>query len=357
VFNLTSAYDAAVARFMFGEHTAFPPYFTVSLKKGMELRYGENAHQNAALYYNADSVGAMEGMKQIQGKELSYNNIRDLDVAWKSVSAYKKFFQTGKENAKNTDVFTVALKHNTPCGAACGKTVLESYRKTFDCDPVSIFGGIVGVSTAVDEQAAKEMSKTFLEVIVAPDFTQGARDVFATKKNLRIIEASVFSYADGAPANFSSEVMAVSGGLLVQTGDAVLFEKWESVTTEKVPPEFLDDMKFGMMVAMFAKSNAVLVVKNKAVLGAGAGQTNRIWAATQALERAKAVTAAKGEPPAKILVSDAFFPFRDCVDEAHRFGITCIVQPGGSIRDQESIDACNEHGIAMVFTGTRHFKH
>ncbi|GMO46519.1 MAG: bifunctional phosphoribosylaminoimidazolecarboxamide formyltransferase/IMP cyclohydrolase [Treponemataceae bacterium] len=361
VFNLTSAYDAAVSRFMFGSDSAerekvdsavFPPYFSRSYKKGFDLRYGENAHQKAALYFAADALGAMEGMKQIQGKELSYNNIRDLDVAWKAVSAYKKFFERESKGAASGGIFTVALKHNTPCGAARGKTALESYNKTFAADPVSIFGGIVGASGIVDEAAAEEMAKTFLEVIVAPAFTDGALKIFAAKKNLRVVTASV-----SADSGDMAESLSVAGGLLVQTRDDSLFEKWETVTKKSVPEEYVDDMKFGMMVSMFAKSNAILVMQDGAVAGAGAGQTNRIWAAVQALERAKAVTESAGKPPARILVSDAFFPFRDCVDAAAKFGITAIAQPGGSIRDKESIEACDEYGIAMVFTGTRHFKH
>jgi phosphoribosylaminoimidazolecarboxamide formyltransferase/IMP cyclohydrolase len=251
-----------------------------------------------------------------------------------------------------TEVFSIALKHNTPCGAACAKTALDSYLKTFAADPVSIFGGIVGVSAEVDESAAAEMAKTFLEVVVAPSFSQGALKIFSAKKNLRVVTASVSAYDGNAP-----EFLSIAGGLLAQTRDGALFEKWETVTKRDVPKEHIAGMKFGMMVSMFAKSNAILVIQNKAVVGAGAGQTNRIWAASQALSRAKAVAEAAGKPPAQILVSDAFFPFRDCVDEAHAYGIRTIIQPGGSIRDQESIDACNEHDIAMVFTGTRHFKH
>jgi phosphoribosylaminoimidazolecarboxamide formyltransferase/IMP cyclohydrolase len=207
------------------------------------------------------------------------------------------------------------------------------------------------VNVPVDEEAAKEMAKTFLEVIVAPGFTEGARSVLGTKKNLRLIEMSV-------PANTDSlESLTVSGGLLVQSGDRTLFEKWDAVTALPVAEKYAPDMKFGMFVSMFAKSNAVLVIKDGATVGIGAGQTNRIWAAEQALKRARALADAERSAPAEILVSDAFFPFRDCVDEAHKYGIKAIAQPGGSLRDQESIDACNEHGIAMVFTGTRHFKH
>jgi phosphoribosylaminoimidazolecarboxamide formyltransferase/IMP cyclohydrolase len=233
-----------------------------------------------------------------------------------------------------------------------GKTALGSYKRTFECDPVSIFGGIIGVSAVVDEDAASEMVKTFLEAVVAPGFTDGALKVFATKKNVRIITAKVQVSASGL-----LDCLSVAGGLLVQSRDDVLFEKWDVVTEAQPTPEQKDEMAFGMVIAEFAKSNAIVVVKDKAAIGIGAGQTNRIWAAEQALSRAKAVTDAKGEAPATVLVSDAFFPFRDCVDAAAKYGIKAIVQPGGSLRDRESIDACNEHGISMVFTGTRHFKH
>jgi phosphoribosylaminoimidazolecarboxamide formyltransferase/IMP cyclohydrolase len=244
------------------------------------------------------------------------------------------------------------LKHNSPCGAAVGETALDSYRRTFECDPVSIFGGIIGVSAVVDEDAAAEMVKTFLEVVVAPGFTDGARKIFETKKNLRVITAEVPVTASG-----QLDCLSVAGGLLVQSRDDVLFEKWDVVTNTRPTPEQESEMAFGMVIAQFAKSNAIVVVKDKAAIGIGAGQTNRIWAAEQALSRAKAVTDATGTMPAQVLVSDAFFPFRDCVDVAAKYGIKAIVQPGGSLRDMESIDACNEHGISMVFTGARHFKH
>ena len=382
VFNLTSAYDAAVSRFMLEEE--LPQYYDMPLVKSQSLRYGENAHQKAALYVTADKKGAFAGMRQIQGKELSYNNIRDLDVAWKGVCAFNRFVKNaapvngtdysayngiiaGKDAEGNkanptgkpitatfggaaSSVFTIALKHNTPCGASLGKTVLESYKQTYDCDPVSIFGGIVGCSAVVDKEAAEEMSKCFLEVIVAPGFTDDALAVFAQKKNLRIVIA-------GIEANDDFECMSVAGGLLVQNRDNQLFEKWDIVTKAKPTQEQIDEMAFGMTVAMFAKSNAILVIKNRTAYGIGCGQTNRIWAAGQALERAKEKTDALKIGNAEVLISDAFFPFADCVEKAHEYGIKAIVQPGGSIRDQESIDACNKYGIAMIFTGARHFKH
>ena len=382
VFNLTSAYDAAVSRFMLEDE--LPTYYDMPLVKSQSLRYGENGHQKAALYVTADKKGAFAGMTQLQGKELSYNNIRDLDVAWKAVCAFNTFVKNaspvngtdfsaydgiicGKDangekaapqgtpitasfGGAASSVFTVALKHNTPCGASLGKTALESYKQTYDCDPVSIFGGIVGCSATVDKEAAEEMVKCFLEVIVAPDFTEDALKVFETKKNLRIIKAEI-------DANDDYECMSVAGGVLVQNKDNQLFEKWDIVTKAKPTQEQIDEMAFGMTVAMFAKSNAILVIKNKTAYGIGCGQTNRIWAADQALSRAKEKTDALGLGNAEVLISDAFFPFADCVEKANEYGIKAIVQPGGSIRDQESIEACNKYGISMIFTGTRHFKH
>ena len=382
VFNLTSAYDAAVSRFMLEDE--LPTYYDMPLVKSQSLRYGENGHQKAALYVTADKKGAFAGMTQLQGKELSYNNIRDLDVAWKAVCAFNTFVKNaspvngtdysayegiicGKDangekaapqgtpitasfGGAASSVFTVALKHNTPCGASLGKTALESYKQTYDCDPVSIFGGIVGCSATVDKEAAEEMVKCFLEVIVAPDFTEDALKVFEAKKNLRIVKAEI-------DANDDYEVMSVAGGLLVQNKDNQLFEKWDIVTKAKPTQEQIDEMAFGMTVAMFAKSNAILVIKNKTAYGIGCGQTNRIWAADQALSRAKEKTDALGLGNAEVLISDAFFPFADCVEKANEYGIKAIVQPGGSIRDQESIEACNKYGISMIFTGTRHFKH
>ena len=397
VFNLTSAYDAAVSGFMLRDlepivredgseefSPVLPPYYDMSLEKSQGLRYGENSHQQAALYLWADKKGAFGGMTQLQGKELSYNNIRDLDVAWKAVSAFNRFVKEGNQ-VSGTDysqwgdiicgkkedgtkvapegtpitvsftgasgsIFTVALKHNTPCGAALGATCLESYKNTHDCDPVSIFGGIVGCSAIIDEEAAQEMVKCFLEVIVAPDFTPEALEIFKAKKNLRLIKATI-------PATENWEVTSVDGGVLVQNRDNQLFDTWNIVTKVKPTQEQIDEMAFGMTVAMFAKSNAILVIKNKAAIGIGCGQTNRIWAAEQALTRAQSITNKAGIAAAEVLVSDAFFPFSDCVEMAAKFGIKAIVQPGGSLRDQESIDACNKYGIAMIFTGTRHFKH
>ncbi len=371
VFNLTSAYDAAVARFMLGEAAApvspksgeWPEYLTVPYKLGQSLRYGENGHQKAALYLTADSVGAFGGMKQLQGKELSYNNMRDLDIAWKAASAYDGFvkklpadFPASAEQRRSGDnrsVICVALKHNSPCGAALGTSPLDAYKRAWLVDPVSIFGGIVGCNRVIDREAAEEMIKTFLEVIVAPGFTDDALSVFATKKNLRIVKA------DRLPSALT-ETMSVDGGVLVQERDDELFSEWRVVTERAPTAEEAEEMAFGMTMAIFVKSNAILAVKDRIAVGIAGGQVNRIWATEQALERAKAVT---GNPEngfdghATVMASDAFFPFADSVEMAAKYGIKAIVQPGGSMRDQESIDAANRLGIAMVFTGTRHFKH
>ncbi|HZK19336.1 MAG TPA: bifunctional phosphoribosylaminoimidazolecarboxamide formyltransferase/IMP cyclohydrolase [Treponemataceae bacterium] len=363
VFNLTSAYDAAVSRFMFNstkndtsEASPFPTYYTMPLIKHQELRYGENSHQKAALYLSADRKGAFGGMKQLHGKALSYNNIRDVDVAWKGVCAFNTFVKNAKPMQEvsfgdcSKSVFTIALKHNTPCGAALGKTPFESYKRTFDCDPVSIFGGIVGTSAIVDKDTAEEMKNCFLEVIVAPGFTNEARAILQSKKNLRLIRAQV-------PSEEQWDCTSVDGGVLVQNRDAHLFDTWTVVTKAQPSQSHIEEMVFGMTIALFAKSNACLVIKNKAAVGIGCGQTSRIWAAEQALERAQNYTKNLGIDNAQVLVSDAFFPFDDSVRKAATYGIKAIVQPGGSIRDQDSIDACNELGISMVFTGTRHFKH
>ena len=381
VFNLTSAYDAAVARFMLGEASKpvsekspmWPKYYTVPYALQQSLRYGENGHQNAALYLAADTKGAFGGMKQLQGKELSYNNMRDLDVAWKAACAYEAFIaklpadfpkDAAKLLAKSNNgtgaanVICVALKHNTPCGAALGKTVLEAYRRTYLVDPVSIYGGIIGCNATIDKATAEEMVKIFLEVVVAPDFSSEALEVFTKKKNVRLIKADI-------KPNAITESMSVDGGVLVQSRDNQLFAEWKVVTEKSPTAEQVAEMAFGMTMALFVKSNAIVVVKDKVAVGLAGGQVNRIWPTEQSLERAKLLTDAGipcldgsvSKEAAQVMASDAFFPFSDCVDMAAKYGIKAIVQPGGSMNDQLSIDAANKHGIAMVFTGTRHFKH
>lgn len=328
VFNLTNAYDAAISNFLLEGEEEYPEYLSISYKKKQNLRYGENPHQSAAYYSSNEFDGAMNSFEILNGKELSYNNIKDLDIAWKVCNEFE-------------EIACCALKHNTPCGVSIGDSVFEVYKKAHDADPISIFGGIVAINREVDEETAIEMSKIFLEVVAAPSFTDGALEVLKKKKNLRVIKCN-------KKPNAKKFMVTVDGGILVQEEDLKLKNEM-NVVTEKQPTESeLRDMEFGMKVVKYVKSNAIVAIKDGVAIGIGGGQVNRIWATTEALERGKGAT---------ILASDAFFPFRDCVDEAAKYGIKGIVQPGGSIRDEESIVACNEHGISMVFTGVRHFKH
>ncbi|ENZ01567.1 bifunctional purine biosynthesis protein purH [Clostridium thermobutyricum] len=328
VFNLTNAYDATISNFLLEGEEEYPEYLSISYKKKQNLRYGENPHQSAAYYSSNEFDGAMNSFEILNGKELSYNNIKDLDIAWKVCNEFK-------------EIACCALKHNTPCGVAIGDSVFEVYKKAHDADPISIFGGIVAINREVDEETALEMSKIFLEVVAAPSFTNEALEVLKKKKNLRVIKCN-------EKQNAKKFMVTVDGGILVQEEDLKLKNEM-NVVTEKQPTESeLRDMEFGMKVVKYVKSNAIVAIKDGVAIGIGGGQVNRIWATTEALERGKGAT---------VLASDAFFPFRDCVDEAAKYGIKGIIQPGGSIRDEESIVACNEHGISMVFTGVRHFKH
>ncbi len=327
VFNLTSAYDAAISSFLLGEDS-MPEYLNASYVKLMDLRYGENPHQNAAYYVSTTQKGAMKDFEQLNGKELSFNNIRDMDVAWKVVCEFEETVCCG-------------LKHSTPCGVAVADNVAEAYRKAYDCDPVSIFGGIVAFNRTVDKEAAEELIKIFLEIVIAPDFTEEALEVLRSKKNLRVIKAV------STPKD-TLEYVKVDGGVLVQNTDSVFSTNYEVVTEKTPSEEEMKDLVFGMKVVKHVKSNAIVVVKDGMAKGVGTGETNRIWATKQAIERAG---------NGVVLASDAFFPFRDVVDECAQAGIKAIIQPGGSMRDKDSIEACNEHGISMVFTGIRHFKH
>ncbi|MDD3771832.1 MAG: bifunctional phosphoribosylaminoimidazolecarboxamide formyltransferase/IMP cyclohydrolase [Weeksellaceae bacterium] len=330
VFNLTAAYDAAISTYILNED--FPHYLESSYEKVMDLRYGENPHQKAAYYVDKTRNGAMKDFEYLQGKELSFNNIRDMDLAYKVVSEFE-------------EITCCAVKHSTPCGVATGKTVDEAYQKTYECDPVSIFGGIIAFNTEVNHSTAEELNKIFLEIVIAPSFTKEAMEIFSTKKNLRIIKVNNrvsdrVSYAK------------VDGGLLVQSVDNQFSTDFKVVTEKQPTEKQMTDLIFAQKIVKWVKSNAIVVATNGQAFGIGGGQTNRIWAAQQAIERAKRV-----QTEELVLASDAFFPFRDTVDFAANEGITAFIQPGGSLKDQESIEACNEHGIPMVFTGMRHFLH
>ncbi|MEG0306534.1 MAG: bifunctional phosphoribosylaminoimidazolecarboxamide formyltransferase/IMP cyclohydrolase [Clostridium sp.] len=332
VFNLTNAYDSAICEYLVDniekEENTSNKYLSLSFKKMDDLRYGENPHQQAKVYVNTNKKGMLNNIEILNGKALSYNNIKDMDIAWKVVNEFK-------------EITCCALKHNTPCGVAVGNSAVDAYVKAYECDNISIFGGIVALNTTVTVEAAEEMKKTFLEIVIAPDFDEEALEVLKTKKNLRVIKCSE------KPSD-KVEIMSVDGGILVQDVDRELYNELKVVTDLEPSKEHMEDMIFGMKVCKYVKSNAIVVVKNKMAKGIAGGQVNRIWATAQAIDRA-------GD--GVILASDGFFPFRDSVDTANEYNIKGIIQPGGSIKDEDSIKACNEYGIPMVLTGMRHFKH
>ncbi|NLC44064.1 MAG: bifunctional phosphoribosylaminoimidazolecarboxamide formyltransferase/IMP cyclohydrolase, partial [Clostridiales bacterium] len=271
-------------------------------------------------------------------KELSYNNINDTNGA---LDLLREFDQPT----------IVAVKHANPCGVGTGANILEAYQKAYEADPVSIFGGIVVANRQIDVETAQEINKIFIEIVVAPDYTAEALEVLKKKKNIRILKLKDIE-AD-VPAS-TWDMKKVLGGLLVQEMDTKLFkddEPWQSVTERQPTEKELEDLKFAWKIVKHTKSNGIAIAKDNQSLGIGPGQVNRIWAVEHAIERS-------GEKvKGSVLASDAFFPFDDCVEAAAKAGITAIIQPGGSVKDQESIDACNRHGISMVFTGMRHFKH
>ena len=326
VFNLTAAYDAAISNFLLDEE--YPEYLTISYQKKQNLRYGENPHQSACFYGSTTRKGAMNSFDVLNGKELSFNNFKDVDIAWKAVSDF-------------TEPACCALKHNTPCGFAIGEDCYDAYIKAYNVDKMSIFGGIVSFNRTVDAKIANELVKIFLEVIAAPEYTQEALDILKTKKNLRVIKFN------SKPTN-THGIVSVDGGIMIQSEDVNQKEEFNIVTDVKPTQQQIKDMLFAQKVVKYVKSNAIVVANNGVAVGIGGGQVNRVWPTEGALKRGVGAT---------VLASDAFFPFRDVVDIAAKYGIKAIIQPSGSIRDQESIDACNEHKIAMVFTGVRHFKH
>ncbi|RKX94076.1 MAG: bifunctional phosphoribosylaminoimidazolecarboxamide formyltransferase/inosine monophosphate cyclohydrolase [Spirochaetes bacterium] len=330
VFNLMSSYDAAVSAFLLED--GLPLFLRGSFEKTKDLRYGENPHQKSAFYSSLLGEGGMNSFVQLHGKDLSYNNYRDMDSAWKVVCEFEETACCG-------------LKHNTPCGAAVAETVFEAYTRAYEGDPVSIFGGIVAFNRTVDAKTAEKMSGIFLEVVIAPDFNEDALEILKSRKNIRLIKA-------GAQPSDYTEMVTVDGGILVQERDVLTADKLEVVTAVSVTEKQREDLLFGEKICRYVKSNAIIVVKDKQVLGVGSGQVNRIWAAEQALQRA----AEKGIKEA-VLVSDAFMPFKDVAEEAVKYGIAAILQPGGSLRDKDSIEVCNNAGIPMVFSGLRHFKH
>lgn len=337
VFRHTADYDALIAQY-FSEKTeeAYPETYTVTYEKVQSLRYGENPHQTASFYKKANSQGAsLADAEQLNGKELSYNNIQDANAALEIVLEFQQ-------------PAAVAVKHMNPCGVGVGDTLFDAYTKAYEGDPVSIFGGIVALNREVDGQTAAKLKEIFLEIIIAPSFSQEALDVLTKKKNLRLLTIDMVK-----PENQTHKLTSVSGGLLVQdTDEGSLADVELEVATDQEPTEQeLHDLKLAWQVVKHVKSNAIVLAKGDRTVGVGAGQMNRVGAAKIALEQAG------NETEGSVMASDAFFPMPDTVEAAADAGVKAIIQPGGSKRDQDSIDVCNERGVAMVFTRMRHFKH
>lgn len=333
VFNTTASYDAAIANYFNKKDKLVPERLTLSYNLQDSLRYGENPHQKAYHYVQDNNESyALQNAVQLHGKEMSYNNIQDASAALDILSEFD-------------ETTCVAVKHMNPCGVATGNSVFEAYSRAYEADPVSIFGGIVAVNGKVDKETAEKMHSIFLEIILATDYDEEALEILTKKKNLRIYKLSEKNN------NHEQQIKSVRGGILVQDFNDKLADEYEGVTKKKVDESQQRDIEFGLKVVKHVKSNAIVVVKDGQTLGIGAGQMNRVGSCKIALEQAG--EKARGA----VLASDAFFPMRDSVDIAADYGVAAIVQPGGSIRDQESIDACNEKGVAMVFSKIRHFKH
>ena len=333
VFNTTASYDAAIANYFNKADNLIPEKLTLSYTLEDTLRYGENPHQKAYHYVQDNNESyALQNAVQLHGKEMSYNNIQDASAALDILAEFD-------------EIACVAIKHMNPCGVAIGKDVFEAYSRAYDADPVSIFGGIVAVNGVVDKATAEKMHSIFLEIILAVDYDDEALEILTKKKNLRIYKLG------DKNNNHEQQIKSVRGGILVQDFNSELAESYEVVTDKQPTKEQMSDLEFGLKVVKHVKSNAIVVVKNGQTLGIGAGQMNRVGSCKIALEQAGALA------DGAVLASDAFFPMRDSADLAAEYNIAAIVQPGGSIRDQESIDACNEKGVAMLFSKIRHFKH
>ena len=336
-YTHTALYDSHIAEYM-RRQAGLPEKLFLAFDKVQDLRYGENPHQNAKFYRTQREYSySVATARQIQGKELSYNNIQDANAALEIVSEF-------------SEPFCVGLKHMNPCGAAVGADVLDAWTRAYEADKVSIYGGIVAFNRPVTGEVALQMKPIFLEIVMAPSFTDEALEVFSKKKNLRLLEVKMEAKAEKRP-----RYVGVTGGLLVQDADTECLEITDAMTVTERHPDAreLADMDFSWKIVKHVKSNAIVVVKDGATLGVGAGQMNRVGSATIALEEAKAAGATEG----LVLASDGFLPFDDTVEQASHYGVTAIVQPGGSIRDEDSVKKANEKGIAMLFTGMRHFKH
>ncbi len=334
-FTVTAAYDRAISTRLASigveASSGLPAFLDIRAPRALDLRYGENPHQSAALY--SKRQGGIAAAEQLQGKELSYNNLVDLDAAWQLIQEFN-------------EPASAIIKHTNPCGCAEGATLAESYRRAFEADPVSAFGGVLAFNRPLDEETATEVAKTFIEAIAAPDYTAGARNALASKKNLRLLKV------DPAPAG-EPVVKSISGGYLVQTPDTHRLDRSEcQVKTERTPTEEeWRALEFGWKVSKHVKSNAIVYARAGQSISVGAGQMSRVDSVK--VGAMKAVLPLKGT----VVASDAFFPFPDGLEEAARHGITAAIEPGGSVRDDLVIEAANKLGLALVFTGVRHFRH
>ena len=339
VFSHTASYDALIANYLWekAELPKYPDVITMTYEKAQDLRYGENPHQAASYYREMKAEkGSLAKAVQLHGKELSFNNINDANGALETLKEFEV-------------PAAVAVKHANPCGVGIADTIYEAYRKAFNADPVSIFGGIIALNREVDARTAEEINSIFAEIVIAPSYSAEALETLKSKKNIRILQLEDILYVNKNDVDMKK----VSGGLLIQDSDWADYEESDIkyATNRKPTAKEMDDLTFAWKVVKHVKSNGIVIAKDGMTLGIGPGQTNRIWPTKMSIERAG--EAAKGA----VLASDAFFPFEDCAQAAAEAGITAIIQPGGSMKDQDSIDRCNKEGIAMIFTGMRHFKH
>ena len=343
VFEHTANYDAMICNYLKNERgdTSYPETLSLTFEKVQEMRYGENPHQTGCLYKEIGKcTGSLVTAKQLNGKELSFNNINDTNGALELLKEFE-------------EPTVVACKHGNPCGVGSGENIDVAWKKAYSADKMSIFGGIVVTNREIDETIALEMSEMFLEVIVAPSYSESALKILKTKKNVRVLELPEITVKQ--PEN-AYDIKKINGGIIVQTIDSKLLDEYEVVTKRTPTKKELEDLMFAWKVVKFVKSNGIALAKEKQTVGIGPGQVNRIWSTKQCVEHAKELIDENATQGA-VLASDAFFPFEDCVEAAHSAGITAIIQPGGAKKDQLSIDKCNEYGMTMIFTHMRHFKH